>query len=179
MAARRRDIPADTSRIDTVTPPRFVRDIVTHTTIGQITGMQLGEQSKPRRVEQAISDLERVEQTETRIIIQSADIDACQLSQPGQRRHSLARRREHRLPEPVDPYRTPTTGYPVITRGCLIPIPSRTHVRSLPHPCDTHPDRSSSFKARCGHRRRGRQRAIIDVRAEEEILGFGPDGLPT
>jgi len=27
--------------------------------------------------------------------------------------------------------------------------------------------------------RRGRQRAIIDVRPEEEILGFGPDGLPT
>ena len=133
------EIAADPALVGAVTPRGFVRDDVTESTVGQITGMQLGEQSKPCRVEQAIDDLECVEQTETRIIIQRADIDACQLRQPGQHSHSLTGRGEHRLPEPVDPYRTATTGQAIPIRGCLVPIPSRTHVRSLPHPCDSHP----------------------------------------
>ena len=110
------EIAADTALVDTVTPRGFVRDDVTEAAVGQITGMQLGEQSKPRRVEQAISDLECVEETETRIIIQRLRIQPGQHPQPGQRSSDLARRREHRLP---------------------------------------------------------------DVRPEEEILGFGPEELPT
>ena len=97
---RRAQVPSHPARIRAMTPAGFVRDGVTEAPVGQITGVQLGEQPEPGRVEQAVHSLERVEQPEAGVVVQTTPLRTGQDPDRVEHRGSVGRHREHRHPEP-------------------------------------------------------------------------------